>query len=161
MMERMTIHFICRGNAHRSLMAEAYLKSLDLKGISVMSSGSAADKYREENEPRIPQIRAILGSHGISQFAKSHPEQLTQERLNEADLTICMNQIVADECNKAFTIPPNTQVWDIDDTGEGKNILQPGDSPFKYTGEIYELIKRRVDELVQDLQLPASLPSHP
>jgi len=134
-------------------MAEAYLKSLGLSNVSVMSSGSVADKYRDENEPRIPRVKAILDNHGIAGFAKTRPDQLTQERLDKADTTICMNQIVADECSRTFTMPRNTQVWDVDDTNEGRNILQPGDDPYKYTEEIFGLIKWRIDELVRRLQL--------
>jgi len=50
-------------------------------------------------------------------------------------------------------MPRNTQVWDVDDTNEGRNILQPGDDPYKYTEEIFGLIKWRIDELVRRLQL--------
>jgi protein-tyrosine-phosphatase len=96
----MTIHFICRGNAHRSLIAEAYLKSLQLKDVDVLSSGTVANTYRSENEPRIPIIIARLDIYGKGQFAKTTPDQLTQERIDRGDITVCMNQIVANECSR-------------------------------------------------------------
>jgi protein-tyrosine-phosphatase len=130
-------------------MAEAYLKSLRVQNIAVLSSGVVADKYRSENEPRIPGIKAILAKHHVAQFAKDHPEQLTQERIDQGDVTICMNQIVADECNQQFVLPPNTQIWDINDAGEGHYIVHPGDDPLRYTEEIYGLITQRIDALVQ------------
>ena len=45
-MAEMIIHFICRGNSFRSIIAEAYLKSRRLDGLKVISSGTnaAADK---------------------------------------------------------------------------------------------------------------------
>ena len=134
-------------------MAEAYTKSLDLEDVHVLSSGTVADLHRAENEPRIPHIISLLDEHGVGQFAKARPEQLTQERIDTADVTICMNQIVADECERSYTMPSDTLVWDIDDTGEGQHILQPGDDPFKYTEEIYQDITKRVDTFVQDLRL--------
>ena len=44
----MIIHFICRGNSFRSIIAEAYLNSLEIKDSRVLSSGTAAapDKAR-------------------------------------------------------------------------------------------------------------------
>jgi len=148
-----TIHFICRGNTHRSLIAEAYLKSLQLKDVTVFSSGSVADFYRKLNEPRLLKVIARLSKHGIGQFAKTRADQLTQERADSADVTVCMNQIVVDECNQLFTLPPNTIVWDIVDTGEGHRIIKPGEDQSKYTEEIYQEITQKVDELVQSLHL--------
>ena len=43
------IHFICRGNAFRSIIAEAYLNSLELYYLSVLSSGTAATLYEARN----------------------------------------------------------------------------------------------------------------
>lgn len=145
----MTIHFICRGNAHRSLIAEAYLKSLRLKNVEVLSSGTVADRYRAENEPRIPKIIARLNTHGTGEFAKAKPDQLTQERLTGSDIVICMNQIVADECKQLVTMPDNTLVWNVTDVGEGERMLHPGDDELKYFDEIYEEIAQKVDELVR------------
>jgi len=136
-------------------MADAYLKSLQLKDVTVFSSGCAADFYRTLNEPRLLNIIAHLSKHGIGQFAKTRAEQLTQERADTADVTICMNQIVVDECNREFTLPPNTIVWDIEDTGEGHRIIKPGEDQYKYTEEIYQEITQKVDELVQSLHLQA------
>lgn len=145
----MTIHFICRGNAHRSLIAEAYLKSLQLKNVEVLSSGTVADRYRAENESRIPKIITRLDTHGKGKFAKTRPDQLTQERLKGSDVVVCMNQIVVDECKQLVDMPDCTLVWNITDVGEGERVLNPGDDELKYFDEIYEEIARKVDELVR------------
>lgn len=40
----MNIHFVCRGNILRSVIAEAHLKSLNLEGITVISSGTNVNR---------------------------------------------------------------------------------------------------------------------
>jgi protein-tyrosine-phosphatase len=148
-----TIHFICRGNANRSFMAEAYLKSLKLDNVGVLSSGCVADIYRAENEPRMPHILSLLDKHDVSQFAKKQPEQLTQQRIDKCDVTVCMNQRVADESRESYVLPSNTFVWDVDDVGEGKRTLVSGENPYKYAEEIYQQIVSNVDVLLQQLAL--------
>lgn len=140
-------------------MAEAYLKSLKLPNISVQSSGCVADTYKTDNEQRIPHVIAVLDKHNISQYAKRHPEQLTQQRVDDADITICTNQRVANESKRIVTLPPNVQIWDVEDAGEGARTLKPGDDPYKFGEEIYEQIVHKVDELVEDPpeQIGASL----
>lgn len=132
-------------------MAEAYLKSLRLPGVTVMSSGSTANAHRAANEPRIPHILSTLDKHKIIMFAKKHPEQLTQARIDAGDVTICMNQIVADECRTFVKLPKDTQVWDVDDVGEGKRVLKPGDDPFKYTEEVYRQLVEHINRLVHQV----------
>lgn len=67
----MIIHFICRGNAFRSVIAEAYLNSLELKCLSVLSSGTAATLYRARNLADHRITLELLEEHGIRDFAKA------------------------------------------------------------------------------------------
>jgi protein-tyrosine-phosphatase len=143
-----TIHFICRGNTHRSVIAEAYLKSLRLKNVEVLSSGTVAARDRAKNEPYIPQIIAHLDTYGMGKFAKTRPDQLTQERVNGSDVVICMNQVVADECMQLVVMPDNVLVWDITDVGEGERVLNAGEDEFRYFDEVYAEIIQEVNELV-------------
>jgi protein-tyrosine-phosphatase len=149
----MTVHFICRGNANRSVMAEAYLKSLQIKGLTVRSSGAVADAHRVQNEAFIPGIDAFLKEQGLGQWVKSHPDQLTQQRVDGADVTVCMNQRVVDEAKQIVTLPANTIVWSVDDAGEGRRPAIPGDNGRGYAPEIYREITKNVDELVRNLNL--------
>ena len=146
----MTVHFICRGNAHRSIMAEAYLKSLQLENVEVLSSGTVADNYRLQNEPIISGIRKRLEKHGTGIYAKTISEQLTQNRVDSGDITVCVNQIVANECESVVSMPNNTIVWDVSDTGEGNRIILPGEDKYKYFEEVYEEITKNVDELITE-----------
>ena len=144
----MKVHFICRGNAHRSVMAEAYLKSLNLPGVTVFSSGVVADKDREPNRVHLQDTRKMLEAHGIGDYAKTESEQLTQERLNKNDVTICVNQIAYNEGSQFLTFPLNTIIWDINDTGEGNRQLKTGDPETQFDEEIFSQIKANVDLLV-------------
>jgi len=37
--KKIKIHFVCRGNVYRSVLAEGYLKSKKIKNLEVTSSG--------------------------------------------------------------------------------------------------------------------------
>ena len=152
----MIIHFICRGNAHRTIMAQAYLNSLRIEDLTVLSSGTVADEGRQANIGPLRDTLQMLDDFGIRQHAKTQPEQLDQSRVDQADITILMNEIVRSECEKIVTLPENTIIWDIDDTSEGKRILQYGDPDNKYDKEIYQEIKSNVDSLIQRLGLVTS-----
>jgi protein-tyrosine-phosphatase len=130
-------------------MAEAYLKSLKLPGVNVISSGTVADKYRKENEPKMEKITRLLADKGLGSFAKKRADQLTQQRMDQADINICMNKIVKAEADQIVKMPTGTIVWDVLDSSEGYRVIKPGDDPYKYTEEIYQEIKTEIDNLVQ------------
>lgn len=114
----MRVHYICRGNAHRSRIAEAYTR-FRYPEVEVLSSGSVADEYRASGEAVIPIVDAFLAKQGIDVQMKPKAEQLTQDRLSEDDTTVCVNDVVYNECvAKGLQLPKNTIVWDIDDFQE-------------------------------------------
>ena len=143
----MTVHFICRGNAFRSLIAEAYLKSLNLPGLIVTSSGTVSDEYFVANRPSLKSTLALLEQHGIANYAKHQSEQLTQQRVDNQDVTVCMNQVVVDEASAIVSLPKNTVDWQITDIGEGSRIVVNGNRQM-YEEEIYQEIVKRVNDLV-------------
>jgi len=108
---RVIIHFICRGNSFRSIITEAYLNSLEVKGWSVLSSGTTAafDKARDLVYYR--KTLALLEEHGVREFAKAgYGDQLTQSRLEKADIAICMNHRVYDECLRIVAFPASPRI---------------------------------------------------
>lgn len=130
-------------------MAQAYLNSLCINGLTVLSSGTVADANRRTNIKPLRDTLQMLDDFGIREYAKTQPEQLDQSRVDIADITILMNEAVKNECEKIVTLPKNTIIWNVDDTGEGSRALQEGDPDTKYDKEIYEEIKENVDRLVQ------------
>lgn len=144
----MTIHFMCRGNAFRSVIAETYLKSLGLENINVISSGSVAEAHRKQNISLFAAVQALLSEHGIEEYAKTYSDQATQELINKSDIVVCMNQRVVDEAKQTMSIPPHVMVWDITDVSESEHAVHSDTERDEYLEEVYQKIRLKVDELV-------------
>jgi protein-tyrosine-phosphatase len=148
----MIIHFICRGNAFRSILAEAYLNSLELKDVSVLSSGTAATLHEARNLVNHRITLELLGEHDIRGFAKvGYGDQLTQVRLDKADITVCMNQRVYDERLPCVTFPASPRVWSVADIGEPGRISDVESERQLYREGAYQEIVRNVERLVSDV----------
>ena len=149
---RVIIHFICRGNSFRSIIAEAYLNSLEIKDSRVLSSGTTAASDKARNLPYYRITLDLLAKHGIREFAKDgYGDQLTQSRLEEADITVCMNQRVYDECLRCVTFPASPRIWSVADIGEPGRISNDVSERELYREEAYREIISNVELLVSDI----------
>lgn len=147
----MTVHFICRGNAFRSLIAEAYLKSLAIPDLAVLSSGSVATTHKQMNRNNHRLTLLLLQQHGLGPFVKpTYADQLTAERLKNTDVAICLNNIVVDECkNIPVILPPRTLVWDVTDIGEKDRIATSDDQRMAISETVFAEITDLVDAFAE------------
>jgi protein-tyrosine-phosphatase len=145
----MVVHFICRGNCFRSIIAEAYLNSLGVQGVTARSSGTVAESDKAGNLPYYSRTLDLLGRHGIEGFAKAgYGDQLTQSRLAEADITVCLNQRVYDEGLRCVTFPVEPLIWSVADIGEPGRIPATESQRELYREVAYAEIAANVDQLV-------------
>lgn len=151
-MTEVIIHFICRGNSFRSILAEAYLNSLNIKDMRGMSSGTAAAADRSRNLNAYTATLRLLGKKGIRQFAKADfGDQVTQPRLAGADVVICMNQRVYDECRQLVTLPAGTRIWSVADIGEPGRIARTESGKDLRREEVYGEIVEGISRLISEV----------
>lgn len=131
----------------RSLIAETYLRSLEIEDINVISSGTNVSWGDPQEKEYFANTLTVLDRHNIKHLAKSVPDQLTSERLSaNGNIIILMNQRVVDEAIKLVALPLEAQNWEITDIGEGHRT-DPA-SREKYQEDIYQEITRKVDRLL-------------
>jgi protein-tyrosine-phosphatase len=147
----MRIHFIRRGNGLRSTMAEAYARSLNILGITVVSTGAVAETFITAGLPVSANALAVLREHNIEQFVKRERTQLTSDLLHADDLVVCMNQRVYDEAKTIVSLPKSTQVWDVADLGEGTRTYRNETEALALVHDMFDEIKMQVDDLVKAL----------
>lgn len=138
------------GNTYRSRLAEAYLNSLGLPGVSVISSGVAAS--RNENGPLSWYAAQLLHKYGLK--TKPGWTQLTQDLLDKSDIVICVNRAVYRLCREQYQLPERVIVWDVPDVYDLVGDKDPTHSPPEVTERTFRLIRHHVDELTFWLRRP-------
>jgi protein-tyrosine-phosphatase len=112
----MVIHFICRGNTHRSRLAEAFAKSStqELLDVTVRSSGIEAD--RDLSGPVVPFVKLLLQNDNLLGFTTATWTQTTQPMIDDSDVLVFMNVDVYEDAMKRFEVPlARSQTWRIPD----------------------------------------------
>jgi hypothetical protein len=93
----------------------------------------------------------LLEKHGIREFAEDgYGDQLTQSRLEEADITVCMNQGVFGERLGLVTFPGRPHLWSAADIGEPARMSNVGSERQHHREEAHQEIATNVDRLISD-----------
>lgn len=148
----MRVHFICSGNTNRSRLAEAYLNSRNISGISATSSGIYADKNSNGNI--CEYSLKILEENNILQFTVKSWTKTTLRQLQENDLIIFIQpehfEFVK---NKLNYIPVNYEIWNIPDIQSSGffRTKKVRARQLEADKKIYEMIKIKVNELIERL----------
>lgn len=141
----MVIHFICRGNAFRSIIAEAYLNSLKIPNLSVISSGTVASRHAHLNQEVFKDTMSLLKNHGIEKYSKDHfADDTNQAVLDKSDLVIFLDETAHKEAAKEFRIPERYVVWKIND-------IQDENNPSGDLLNIQEIMTRKYNEITKNI----------
>ena len=145
----MKIQFVCCGNTFRSRLAEAYLKSKNISGIEVSSSGIRAD--RNLNGPVCDYTVRLLEADNLIQHLSKNWVVTDEKDLKNQDLVIFMDKIDYDFCHSELKCNiVNYEIWSIPDVPDDVLVEIPKDD-VKIMGlarDRFELIKDKVDFLI-------------
>lgn len=152
----MHIHFVCSGNTFRSRLAEAYLKSKNIRGLRVTSSGVKA--HENKNGPITWYAARLIKHHDLVHFMSHGWTRTTQEFLKDADIVIFMDKKHHHHGQKDLGFSGKRyEIWNIPDLGDLGLKGETGDTHkedldrIRASDKIYEKIKRKVDKLFSAL----------
>jgi len=145
----MVVQFICRGNAFRSIIAETYLNSLRIPGVTVLSSGTVGGAHKDSNAESFSEVVALLRQHGTGQYMKGdYGDDVSQDLLDRSDVVICLNKRIYNELASSYVLPQKTYVWDITDMGEAKHVPITEQERTYFLETTYQKITADVDAFV-------------
>ena len=152
----MHIHFVCTGNAYRSRLAEAYLRSHQLEGVIVSSSGIQARTGFQYNGPISWYAMRLLQKHHLIPFMSKHATQTTRKGLGKVHLVIFMQPHHYEWVRTHYQFEaPRYEIWGIPDVSETEEDLNTEAALIQITEKTFEQIKRNVELLVEQIRLAA------
>jgi len=153
----MHIHFVCSGNTFRSRLAEAYLKSKNIKGLMVTSSGVKA--HENTNGPITWFGARLIKLHGLIPFMSDGWTRTTPKQLKDSDIVIFMDKEHHHHSQKELGFSGKRyEIWNIPDLGDLGFQDEPDDNAegdlklMRASEEIFQKIQHNVDTFASILQ---------
>lgn len=132
----MKVLFVCSGNAHRSPLAEAFLKKMR-PDLEVDSAGLRVAIPISED------VKEYLAKENGEQYLKRFPESLDSKQLRKYDLIVAMQQMHKNALlSRCRECQDKIVVWNIEDP----YFLEREDAE-----KVYEQIREKVAELANSL----------
>ena len=132
----MKVLFVCSGNAHRSPLAEAFLKKMR-PDLEVDSAGLRVAIPISED------VKEYLAKENAEQYLKRFPESLDSKQLRKYDLIVAMQQMHKNALlHRCRECQDKIVVWNIEDP----YFLERKDAE-----KVYEQIREKVAELANSL----------
>ena len=154
-MKPIHIHFVCTGNAYRSRLAEAYLRSKKLPHVIVSSSGIGAKKYYFENGPISWYAARLIKRHNLIPHTAPMSVNTTSRHLERADVVIFMENEQYRHAKSNLKFKKDAfEIWDIPDIDDADFFNTERDSDemrIQFSEKTFTEIKHKVDELAKKL----------
>ena len=154
----MIIHFVCRGNAYRSRLAEAYLNSKRIPNLHAISSGVEEEIHRFGNGPVTWLAQRIIQYNSLIPFMSFMSKQTNRELLEKSDIVVFFAKGYFDYCKEKLKFNfSKYEIWtipDVDDYGlTGKNQTREDDlKKLDISEKTFNEIKKRIDDLLIRIQ---------
>ncbi|MBS58017.1 MAG: low molecular weight phosphatase family protein [Chloroflexi bacterium] len=133
--KKINVLFVCIANSCRSQMAEAlFNKFIDSHDVNAFATSAGTSPSESVNVSALEVLKELNIEH------QSVPKLLSSEMMQEADFIISMGCMSSDFCPVNYM--PKTQDWNIDD---------PVSHPIEKFREVRDIIKEKVDILLQEL----------
>lgn len=144
----MKIQFVCSGNTFRSRLAEAYLRSKNIPGLVVSSSGIEADKNL--NGLVCDYTVYVLKNNNLDQFLTKNWTKTNLEDIEQQDLVVFMSDNHYQYCKDVLHCRIlNYKIWNINDVPTDL-LTEPRDmlKINNFAKQNFELIKIKVDSII-------------
>lgn len=146
----MKIHFVCTGNAYRSRMAEAYLKSKKLPNVEVSSSGIEAEGTWAGTLALYTMT--TMKKHHLESYLSKNWHQTTKDLLEDQDLVIFMSKHHEDFClNKLKSRIKHFETWNIHDIPRTLFVERDEAEINRIAEETFQKIKIKIDGLISSI----------
>lgn len=141
------VHFVCRGNALRSRVAEAYARLL--VGDRWIISSSGIDQQLTPDQGLSAWAKIVGHQHGFDLQFSQTAVQTTTDILKTQDIIIFLSKDVFRDANNVYAFQPaRTRTWKIKDRGDWR----PNLTLHQKRNRMFKHIKRQVQQLVIDIE---------